>query len=85
MKKETETIKGEQSVSNTLVEFAATIVSSHAPVTVMTTDELLQEIQKVFAALLHLETGGAAPEVAEEKKAPVMSLGKAFRRTRSIV
>jgi len=64
---------------NTLVELAASIVSSHASVNVMTTDELLQEIQKVYAALQQLETAGAAPEAAEEKKAPVMTLRKAFQ------
>ena len=64
---------------NTLVELAATIVSSHASVTVMSTEDLLQEIQKVYAALQQLETAGAAPEAAEEKKAPVMTLRKAFQ------
>ncbi len=65
---------------NTLVELAATIVSSHASVTVMSTDELLQEIQKVYASLQQLETAEtAAPEAVEEKKAPVMTLRKAFQ------
>lgn len=65
---------------NKLVELAATIVSSHASVTVMTTEEILQEIQKVYAALQQLETAGTeALPVAEEKKAPVMTLRKAFQ------
>ena len=64
---------------NTLVELAASIVSSHASVNVMTTEELLQEIQQVYAALQQLETAGSAPETAEEKKAPIMSLRKAFQ------
>jgi len=64
---------------NALVELAATIVSSHASTTVMSTDELLQEIQKVYSALQQLETAGATPEAAEEKKAPVMTLRKAFQ------
>lgn len=66
-------------MSNVLVELAATIVSSHASVTVMTTDELLQEIRKVYSALQQLETAGATPEAAEEKKAPAMTLRKAFQ------
>jgi predicted transcriptional regulator len=67
-------------MSDTLVELAATIVSSHASVNAMTTEELLQEIQKVYAALRQLETAGTAmPEAAEEKKAPVMTLRKAFQ------
>ncbi len=65
---------------NTLVELAASIVSSHASVTVMSTEELLQEIQKVYAALQQLDTAGAAaPEATEEKKTPVMTLRKAFQ------
>ncbi len=64
---------------NSLVELAASIVSSHASVNVMTTEELLQEIQKVYAALQQLETVGVAPEATEEKKAPVMTLRKAFQ------
>lgn len=64
----------------TLVELAATIVSSHASVTVMTTEELLQEIQKVYASLQQLETTGvAAAETEEEKKTPAMTLRKAFQ------
>jgi predicted transcriptional regulator len=61
------------------VELAATIVSSHASVNAMTTEELLQEIQQVYAALQQLETAGATPEAAEEKKPPIMSLRKAFQ------
>jgi len=64
---------------NTLVDLAATIVSSHASVTVMSTEELLQEIQKVYAALQQLDTGSTVPEAAEEKKAPAMTLRKAFQ------
>lgn len=67
-------------MTNALVELAASIVSSHASVTVMSTEELLQEIQKVYAALQQLETAGteALPDT-EEKKAPVMTLRKAFQ------
>jgi predicted transcriptional regulator len=67
-------------MSNTLVELTANIVSSHASVNTLTTEELLQEIQKVYETLQKLETTGTAalPE-AEEKKAPVMTLRKAFQ------
>ena len=44
----------------TLVELAANIVSSHASVKEMSTEELLQEIQKVYSALQQLETAGTA-------------------------
>ena len=64
----------------TLIELAANIVSSHASVNEMSTEELLQEIQKVYATLQQLETGGATvPPAAEEPKAPAMSLKKAFQ------
>ncbi len=64
----------------TLVELAADIVASHASVNEMSTEELLQEIQKVYAALQQLETAGTvAPSPDAETKAPAMSLKKAFQ------
>jgi predicted transcriptional regulator len=64
----------------TLVELAANIVSSHASVNEMSTEELLQEIQKVYTALQQLETAGTAASPADaEPKAPVMTLKKAFQ------
>lgn len=67
-------------MTNALVELAASIVSSHASVTVMSTEELLQEIQQVYAALQQLETNGiAASGETEEKNAPVMTMRKAFQ------
>jgi len=62
----------------TLVELAAEIVSSHASVNVMSTEELLQEIQKVYETLQQLETAGTVAPPAEAK-APAMSLKKAFQ------
>jgi predicted transcriptional regulator len=65
----------------TLVELAANIVSSHASVNEMSTEELLQEIQKVYTALQQLEASGTTLEspAESEKKAPTMSLKKAFQ------
>jgi predicted transcriptional regulator len=67
-------------MASTLLELAADIVSSHVSVSEMTTEELLQEIQKVYATLQKLE-GSAQEEVvaSEEVKVPVMSLKKAFQ------
>ena len=49
----------------TLVELTAGIVSSHAAGTEMSSDDLIQEISKVFATLKKLETeGGTAAEGA---------------------
>lgn len=59
----------------TLLEMAMNIVSSHASVSEMTTDELLAEMDKVHQALLKLEGGGEAGAPA----APVMTLKKAFQ------
>ncbi|HMN03106.1 MULTISPECIES: MucR family transcriptional regulator [Geobacter] len=64
----------------TLLELTASIVSSHAAVSELSTEELVQEIQKVHATLQQLEGGAAAPEAAaEEAKAPAMTLKKAFQ------
>jgi predicted transcriptional regulator len=63
----------------TLLELTASIVSSHAAVSELSTEELVQEIQKVHATLQQLEGGAAAPETTEEPKAPVMTLKKAFQ------
>ncbi len=62
---------------SSLIELTASIVSAHASVTEMSTDDLLLELQKVHTALTQIE-GGAAP-AAEEPKPPVISLKKAFQ------
>lgn len=63
----------------TLLELTASIVSSHAAMSELSTEELVQEIQKVYTTLQQLE--GGAPETAptEEAKAPAISLKKAFQ------
>jgi predicted transcriptional regulator len=63
-----------------LLELAANIVSSHASVTEMSTEDLLQEIEKVHAALQKIE-GGAQEYAAapEQQKVQTMSLKKAFQ------
>jgi predicted transcriptional regulator len=45
----------------------------------MSTDDLIQEIQKVYSALQNLEKAGPEVSAAEETKAPVLSLKKAFQ------
>lgn len=61
----------------TLLEMATSIVSSHASVSEMSTEELLQEIQKVYEALQKLE--GAPEAAAGEEAKPAISLKKAFQ------
>jgi predicted transcriptional regulator len=62
----------------TLVELTASIVSSHATGTEMSSDELILEINKVFATLKKLESEGTVAEAAAPG-APAMPLKKAFQ------
>lgn len=63
----------------TLLELTASIVSSHASITELTSEELLQEIQKVHTALQKLEGFIAEETEAAEAKVPAISLKKAFQ------
>ena len=63
----------------TLLELTASIVSSHASMSELTSDELLQEIEKVYSSLQKLEGAGAETPVPAETKTPVISLKKAFQ------
>lgn len=55
-----------------LVELAGEIVSAHVATTKMTSDQMLEEIKRVHAALVALEQGVASPSVVEEQQ-PAMS------------
>lgn len=67
-------------MTSSLVELTASIVSSHAVGTEMSSEELIQEINKVFATLKKLEAEGtAADTVGENPAAPAMTLKKAFQ------
>ena len=72
-------------MSSLLVELTANIVSSHAASVEMTSDELLQEIQKVYAALKTLE-GGEIPaeEISTKEAAPVVSPKKSIQKDQVI-
>lgn len=61
-----------------LVELTASIVSSHAVGTEMSSDELIQEINKVFAALKKLEAEGTAEDSAAPA-GPALTMKKAFQ------
>ena len=63
----------------TLLELTASIVSSHASMSEMTSEELLQEIEKVFSSLQKLEGAGTEVGTAAESKAPAITLKKAFQ------
>ena len=66
-----------------LLEMTANIVSSHASKTEMNGDDLLQELQKVYVSLQHLEEEVTGEHIATGKvpKIPAaMTLKKAFRK-----
>src|SRR6266702_5228406 len=65
----------------TLLEMAAEIVSSHASTTPMSSDDLLQEIQKVYASLRAIEAG--QPVAGEEVK-PAITIKEAFKKNEVI-
>jgi predicted transcriptional regulator len=64
-------------MASTLLELTASIVSSHASVSEMTSEELLAELQKVHSALQKLEVPAEAAGESEGK--PAISLKKAFQ------
>lgn len=72
-------------MSSILVELTANIVSSHASSVEMTSDELLQEIQKVYAALKGLETDIPVEEAAVNKEQiPVLNPKKSIQKDQVI-
>jgi len=67
-------------MTSSLVELTASIVSSHAVGTEMSSDELIQEINKVFATLKKLETEGTTEETpATAPAGPTLTMKKAFQ------
>jgi predicted transcriptional regulator len=68
----------EMYMTSSLVELTASIVSSHAVGTEMSSDELLQEINKVYTALKKLETDGTAVETPAPGT-PALTMKKAFQ------
>jgi predicted transcriptional regulator len=63
----------------TLLELTASIVSSHASMSEMTSEELLQEIEKVYSSLHKLDGASTEVAMASEAKTPVITLKKAFQ------
>jgi len=63
----------------TILELTTDIVTSHASVTAMSTEELIQEIQKVYSTLSSLERGEISETATEAAKAPIITLKKAFQ------
>ena len=64
----------------TLLEMTADIVASHARTAPMTTDDIIQELKKVYAALQSIETGvPAEAQSADEGAAPALTVKQAFK------
>ena len=66
-------------MTSTLVELTASIVSSHAAGSEMSSDDLIQEINKVYATLKKLEIEGGAAEAGTAPNIPAIPLKKAFQ------
>jgi len=66
----------------TLIEMAAEIVSSHASTSKMTSDALVEELQKVYQTLKSMETGQPAEGTVEAK--PALTVKEAFKKNEII-
>jgi len=68
----------------TLLELVTDIVAAHASNTSMTTDQLVQELQTVHAALKNLEQGGSPielpPSAAGDAKESTITVRQAFKK-----
>lgn len=67
-----------------LLEMTVDIVKSHAQTAPLTTEELVQELAKVYSALQALESGVAAPQLEAEiqntaPETPALTLKQAFK------
>jgi predicted transcriptional regulator len=65
----------------TLLEMTADIVASHARTAPLTTDDIIQEIKKVYTALQSIETGAPleVQTAAEEGASPALTIKQAFK------
>jgi predicted transcriptional regulator len=65
----------------TLLEMTADIVASHARTAPLTTDDIIQEIKKVYTALQSIETGVPieVQTATEEGAVPALTIKQAFK------
>jgi predicted transcriptional regulator len=65
----------------TILEMTASIIAAHAQTTALTTDDLIGELKKVYAALQAIESGTAIVEetVTAEAVAPSLTIKQAFK------
>jgi len=66
---------------STILELTASIVSAHVSNKQMTSDEMLQELQKVYESLKALEAGSPiGPEALASTETPKLSIKQAFKK-----
>jgi len=68
----------------TILELTSDIVSSHASASPMSSDELVLEIKKVYAALQVLETGIEVSIPKAEEVKPALTIKEAFKKNEVI-
>jgi len=68
----------------TLTELAAEIVSAHASTTAMTTEELLQEIARVYETLKSLEAGAVEAGAETAEAAPELTAKQSIKNNEII-
>jgi predicted transcriptional regulator len=68
---------------STLLELTAEIVKAHVGSTKMTSDQMLEELQKVYSALQALE-GGKPLAPTEEEAIPTLTVKQAFKKNEVI-
>lgn len=67
-----------------LIELTAQIVSKHASKTVMTTEQLLQDLHHIHATLQLMEQGISPDEPSEEPTLPTLTIKQAFMKNEVI-
>ena len=65
----------------TILEMTASIVAAHAQTTVLTTEEVIGELKKVYAALQAIESGTVVTEETgiTEPATPALTIRQAFK------
>ncbi len=63
-----------------ILEMTAQIVTAHAGATSLSSEEILEELKKVHAALSVLESGAPTGEPVTEEQKPTLTIRQAFKK-----
>lgn len=63
-----------------ILEMTAQIVTAHAGATSLSSEEILEELKKVHAALTALESGAPTGEPVTEEEKPTLTIRQAFKK-----